>query len=81
MPDAERQEWQRLWADIEAALAADPLGQGRASAAQRDWARAAKGYARAIERGPRNDGHVWFEYAALLLLTGDRPGYARSLHT
>ena len=81
LPDAERQEWRRLWADLEASLAADPLGQGRASAARRDWARAADGYARAIERGPRNDGHVWFEYAALLLLTGDRPGYARACAT
>jgi tetratricopeptide (TPR) repeat protein len=78
LPDAERQEWRRLWADLEASLVADRLGQGRASAAHRDWARAAEGYARAIERGPINDGHVWFEYAALLLLTGDRPGYARA---
>ena len=78
LPDAERQEWRRLWTDLEASLAGDPLGQGRASAAHRDWARAADCYARAIERGPRNDGHVWFEYAALLLLTGDRPGYARA---
>ncbi len=78
LPDAERQEWQRLWADLEVSLAADPLGQGRASAARRDWARAVGAYARAIERGPRNDGHVWFEYAALLVLTGDRPGYARA---
>jgi hypothetical protein len=25
-----------------------------------------------------DDGHFWFEYAALLLLSGDRPGYARA---
>ncbi len=78
LPDAERQQWRRLWADLEASLATDPLGQGRASAAHRDWAQAADGFARAIERGPRNDCHVWFEYAALLLLTCDRPGYARA---
>jgi tetratricopeptide (TPR) repeat protein len=75
---AEREEWRRLWADVDASLAADPLGQGRAFAARRDWAQAAGGYARALERGPTNDGHSWFEYAALLLLTGDRPGYARA---
>jgi tetratricopeptide (TPR) repeat protein len=25
-----------------------------------------------------DDGHFWFEYAALLLLSGDRPGYVRA---
>ena len=78
LPDAEREEWRRLWADVEASLAADPLEQGRASAARRDWARAADCYARAIKRGPTDDGHFWFEYAALLLLSGDRPGYVRA---
>jgi tetratricopeptide (TPR) repeat protein len=28
--------------------------------------------------GPTDDGHFWFEYAALSLLSGDRPGYARA---
>ena len=63
--------WRRM-------LAADPLEQGRALAARRDWARAADSYARALTRGPTDDGHFWFEYAALLLLSGDRPGYARA---
>src|SRR5205807_1222557 len=27
------------------------------------------------KRGATDDGHFWFEYAALLLLSGDRPGY------
>ena len=78
LPDTEREEWRRLWADVDASLAADPLEQGRASAARRDWAQAADCYARAIKGGPTNDGHVWFEYAALLLLSGDRPGYVRA---
>jgi tetratricopeptide (TPR) repeat protein len=26
---------------------------------------------------PTEDGHFWFEYAAVLLLSGDQPGYAR----
>jgi serine/threonine-protein kinase len=45
---------------------------------RRDWAQAAEGYAQALRRGPIDDGHFWFEYAALLLLSGDRPGYARA---
>jgi len=30
LPDAEREQWQRLWADVAALLAADPLEQDRA---------------------------------------------------
>jgi tetratricopeptide (TPR) repeat protein len=52
--------------------------QGWAWAARRDWARAADCYKRADERGPTEDGYFWFEHAALLLLSGDRPGYAKA---
>jgi tetratricopeptide (TPR) repeat protein len=81
LPEAEREQWQHLWADVEALRAADPraadpLEHGRTFAARRDWARAADGYARAIQGGATDDGHFWFEYAALLLLSGDPPGYA-----
>jgi tetratricopeptide (TPR) repeat protein len=31
-----------------------------------------------LTRGPTDDGDLWFEYAALVLLTGDRPGYSRA---
>jgi tetratricopeptide (TPR) repeat protein len=77
LPDAERKEWQCLWAEVAALLAADPLEQGRAHAAGRDWARAAGSYARALQRHP-TEGDVWFEYAAVLLLSGDRAGYLRA---
>jgi tetratricopeptide (TPR) repeat protein len=63
---------------VAAALADDPLEQGRAHAARRQWARSADGYARALEVAPTDDGHFWFEYAAVLLLSGDRAGYARA---
>src|SRR5262249_47365892 len=33
LPEDERKEWQRLWADVAALLAADPLEQGQAHAA------------------------------------------------
>jgi tetratricopeptide (TPR) repeat protein len=75
LPDAEREHWQRLWADV---VAADPLVQGRERAARGDWARAAGCYARALKLGATDDGHFRFEYAALLLLSGDRPGYSRA---
>jgi tetratricopeptide (TPR) repeat protein len=78
LPAAERAQWQRLWADVAALRAADPWEQGWAHTARRDWAQAADSYARALQRGPTDDGHLWFEYAALLLLAGDRPGYAKA---
>jgi tetratricopeptide (TPR) repeat protein len=78
LSSAERERWQRLWADVTALLSADPLEQGRACAARREWARAADGYARALKCDPTDDGHFWFEYAALLLLSGDRSGYAKA---
>jgi serine/threonine-protein kinase len=76
LPDAERQQWQRLWADVAALVAADPLEQGRAFAARRDWAKAADCYEQVLKRGLKEDGHFWFEYAALLVLSGDRAGYS-----
>ena len=78
LPAAEREEWRHLWADVNASLAADPLKQGRACAARRDWAQAADYYTRAIKDGVPDDGDFWFEYAALTLLSGDRPDYARA---
>jgi tetratricopeptide (TPR) repeat protein len=81
LPADERERWQHLWADVAALRAADPLDpleQGRTHAARRQWAQAADGYARAREGGPADDGEFWFEYAALLLLSGDRPGYVKT---
>jgi tetratricopeptide (TPR) repeat protein len=78
LPADERASWQRLWADVAALCAADPLGQGRTHAERRQWAPAADCYARAFKRGPTDNGDWWFEHAALLLLSGDRPGYTRA---
>jgi tetratricopeptide (TPR) repeat protein len=78
LPSDERKEWQRLWVDVAAALAADPLEKGRAHAARRQWGAAARCYTQALKRAAPDDGHFWFEYAAVLLLSGDRPGYARA---
>jgi eukaryotic-like serine/threonine-protein kinase len=77
LPEAEREQWQRLWADVAALFAADPMEQGPAHAKRREWDKAAGCYSRAL-LGATDDGHFWFEYAALLLLSGDRHGYARA---
>ena len=77
-PEDERLSWQALWADVAATAARDPfmtVEQARAYAARRDWAKAADGYARALQEGPTWDGDVWFEYAAVQLLAGDKAGY------
>ena len=31
-----------------------------------------------MTRGPTDEGHFWFEHAALLQLSGDRPGYVKA---
>jgi tetratricopeptide (TPR) repeat protein len=78
LSDAERKQWQRLWADVAALLAADPVERGRAHAARLDWARAADDYGRAMSLAATENGELWFEYAAVLLLSGDRAGYAKA---
>ena len=76
LPEAERVQWQRLWGDVAGQLAADPLQQGFAHAARRDWSKAADCYTRALKLASTDAGHFWFEYAAVLLLSGNRLGYA-----
>jgi serine/threonine-protein kinase len=78
LPAAEREQWQHLWTDVTAHVAADPVARGRAHAARREWARAADCYARAVQHSSVVDGHNLFEYAALSLLKGDRPGYTKT---
>jgi serine/threonine-protein kinase len=78
LPDAERAQWQSLWADVSARIAANPAAEGLALAARGDWTRAADCYGQALQRSPTDDGHFWFEYAALSLLCGDGAGYERA---
>ena len=78
LPDVERVPWQRLWTDVAASIAADPLEQGQERAARRQWDQAVDSYARNFTRGTTENGHFWFEYAALSLLSGDRPAYVRT---
>jgi serine/threonine protein kinase/Flp pilus assembly protein TadD len=78
LPEAEREQWDRLWKDVAASDATDPVEQGRAHAMHRDWARAAECYAPSLKVDWPDNGFVWFETAAVLLLSGDRAGYTRA---
>jgi tetratricopeptide (TPR) repeat protein len=66
--------------DVEgmAARVRDSAASAEIVAALDDWAQAAEGYTRALKHGPTDDGHFWFEYAALLLLSGDRAAYVKA---
>jgi tetratricopeptide (TPR) repeat protein len=75
LPDPERRQWQHLWEDLAALVAADPAEQGRQHAARADWTKAAGCFQRVLEHDAPDGVHLWFEYAAVLLLSGDRKGY------
>jgi eukaryotic-like serine/threonine-protein kinase len=64
--------------DIEPESAWAQRGLAVAHAAGREWDQGAVGYARVLPHGQTDDGHLGFEYAALSLLSGDRPGYVRA---
>jgi tetratricopeptide (TPR) repeat protein len=81
LPRDEREAWQTLWADVAALAARDPaalLDQARAHVGRREWKKAVACYAEAFDLKPTDDGDLWFEYAAVQLLTGDRAGYRRT---
>jgi tetratricopeptide (TPR) repeat protein len=81
LPAGERKGWLALWADVEALAGGAPLQlleRGRACAARRQWDQAANCYARSLKLAPAEDGHFWFEYAAVLLLSGDATGYRKA---
>jgi tetratricopeptide (TPR) repeat protein len=78
LPDAERAQWQLLWADVSELSAARPTFEARALATCGDWPKAADCYRQALKLRPTDNGHFWFECAAVSLLSGDHPGYARA---
>jgi tetratricopeptide (TPR) repeat protein len=53
-----------------------PSEQAQSHAARGDW-NAAASYGKVFEVQPPEDGRRWFEYAAVLLLSGDQPGYRK----
>jgi serine/threonine-protein kinase len=77
----ERLAWETLWAKVAVLAASDPvvkLDQAMAHVARREWEKAARCYAEAMELEPTDNGEIWFEFAAAQLLAGDRPGYCRT---
>jgi serine/threonine-protein kinase len=77
LPQDERARWQKLWASVEGLLLRCPaelLRRGRAHAARREWRKALEFYTQAQKLRPSDDGEVWFEHAAVLLLSGDHEG-------
>jgi tetratricopeptide (TPR) repeat protein len=81
LPADERRGWEALWAKVAALAARDPVAlfkQARAHVARTQWKKAAACYAGGMELEPTNDSELWFEYAAVQLLAGDRPGYRRT---
>jgi serine/threonine-protein kinase len=81
LPGDERQAWQALWADVAALAARDPVAlfdRARAEVGRREWKTAVACYAEGLGLEPADDGDLWFEYAAVQLLSGDREGYRRA---
>src|SRR5262249_40368701 len=69
----ERQACTKLWADV-AAISPE---EARGYAARGNWKAAAAGYKRFFAAQPLEDGELGFEYAAVLLLSGDQAGYRK----
>jgi tetratricopeptide (TPR) repeat protein len=78
LPESERKEWRAFWADLTALIPVNRFSfvdQARAQASLKQWAKATENYARFVNDAPLSDGDVWYEYAAVQLLSGDRQGY------
>jgi serine/threonine-protein kinase len=54
------------------------IEKGRFHVGRREWQQAVACYERAQKLFPREDSLVWFEYAAVLLLSGDAAGYRKT---
>lgn len=78
LPEAEREQWRLLWTDLATMLATDTLELAWAHAAGGDWAESAGHYTHMLSPGDADNSDRWLEYAAVLLLSGDRDGYANA---
>ena len=74
-------EWQAFWADL---IVLVPLNRFRfvyeagAQASCKEWEKATENYARFVKDAPLSHSDVWYEYAAVQLLSGDRQGYRQT---
>ena len=78
LPDVERQQWRQFWANIGLANIDDPIVRARSLAARGDWNAATDAYALLFKDRVVDNGSILFENAAILLLKGDRPSYAKT---
>ena len=79
LSEAERQDWQTLWANVKELALRDPLERARSHVGGKQWAKAAEVYSQLINDGSVTPGDdVWFEYAGVQLLSGDRQGYRQT---
>jgi serine/threonine-protein kinase len=81
LPDAERTQWQQLWAHITALADLDPAAQvqaARALANRKEWTKAEQLYGGILKNTAMQNGELWFEFAAVQLLAGNREGYRNS---
>jgi tetratricopeptide (TPR) repeat protein len=82
LPAEEQRTWQAFWGKVTALAARDPaelFSRARDHIARQEWKAAAECYAQGLElEEPSDGGEVWFELAAVQLLSGDRPGYRRT---
>jgi serine/threonine-protein kinase len=81
LSEAERKEWQALWTAVKPPPPKDltaVLKVARAHVDRQEWPRATDAYAQVLNDTASLDSEVWFEYAAVQLLCGDRDGYGRT---
>ncbi len=78
LPAEERAKWQKLWSEIEILSANDPvvrIKQAHQQVARKQWLKAAESYGRIVKESPKVEDNLWFEYAAVQVLSGDCNGY------
>jgi serine/threonine-protein kinase len=81
LAEEERRQWKALWAGVRRVIAGDAtptLHWARARAAGGEWKIAAESYHWLVESMPDANGEAWFEFAAVVLLAGDRPAHSRA---
>ncbi len=75
LPAEEQKAFMQLWGDVAELLTRVQTPQLHAAGG--DWSAAAADYTRVFAGQPLENGELGFEYAAVLLLSGDQPGYRK----
>lgn len=81
-PDTDKKRWQTLWRDLKEGAARDNPGEilrnARIRVSLSDWASALESYRELFSLQPDQSGDVWFELAAVQVLTDDVSGYRKT---